>query len=185
MLLVITFTKISKSRDLLKLRRLCHTAIRRAAYKAQMVSRSVTTANISAMSELTGSNLPLICGVRAVTCTRSALKIAIQHQYRHAATVGGRSGASSLQLSRLQAHQGRKAKEKVAESTQVDTGKEVLFQPHQPRTILHGSAMQKHTAMTASASLSCMGLPHHSGSNQYPSIEARPTASTKSVSSGS
>jgi hypothetical protein len=48
--------------------------------------RSVTTARNWAMSGLTASNLPVICGVGAVTCTRSARKKAMQHRYRHAAT---------------------------------------------------------------------------------------------------
>jgi hypothetical protein len=38
------------------------------------------------MSGLTASNVSVVCGVVAVTRTRNALKRAIQHQYRHAAT---------------------------------------------------------------------------------------------------
>jgi hypothetical protein len=41
------------------------------------------------MSGLTASNLPLLCGVRAVTCTSNARKRATQQRYRHAATASG------------------------------------------------------------------------------------------------
>jgi hypothetical protein len=41
--------------------------------------------------------------------------------------IGGQRGTSYLQLSRLQAHQGRDAKEKVSESAQDYNGKGVLF----------------------------------------------------------
>jgi hypothetical protein len=57
--------------------------------------------------------------------------------------VDGRRGTSSLQLSRLQAGQGKDAKEKVAESAQDYIGKGVLFQPHHPRTTLRGGATQQ------------------------------------------
>jgi hypothetical protein len=54
--------------------------------KFRLVSRSVTSSTNSAMSGLTASTLPVVCGVRAVTCTRNAQKRAMQHQYQHAAT---------------------------------------------------------------------------------------------------
>jgi hypothetical protein len=38
------------------------------------------------MPGLSGSNLPTVCGVGVVTNTRSALKRAMQHPYRYAAT---------------------------------------------------------------------------------------------------
>jgi hypothetical protein len=38
------------------------------------------------MSGITSSNLPVICGAGAITCTRNARKRAIQHRYRYAAT---------------------------------------------------------------------------------------------------
>jgi hypothetical protein len=75
------------------------------------------------------NNVPVVCGVGAVTCSRDARKRAIQCRYRHAAT-------SSLQLLRLQARQGRDANEKVAESAQDYNGNGVLFQPPHPRTTL-------------------------------------------------
>jgi hypothetical protein len=39
-------------------------------------------------------------------------------------------------MERLQAREGRDAKEKVAESAEDNNGKDVPFQPHHPRTIL-------------------------------------------------
>jgi hypothetical protein len=73
--------------------------------------------------------------------------------------IGGQRGTSYLQLSRLQARQGRDAKEKVSESARDYNGKGVLFQPHHPRTILHGGAMQQYTATAAaSAAFICTGL---------------------------
>jgi hypothetical protein len=89
--------------------------------------------------------------------------------------VGGQRGTSSLQLSRLQARQGRDSKEKIAESAQDYNGKCVLFQPHHPRTIPRGGAVQQHTITeAASAALSCTGLPRHSGRNVCPSsLEAQ------------
>jgi hypothetical protein len=133
-------------------------------------------------------HFPIVCGVGAVTCTRNAQKRAyvidtdmLQLQ------VGGRRGTSSLQLSMLQACQGRDAKEKFAESTQDYSGKGVFFQPHHPRTILHGSATQQHTAtVAASVAFSWRGLRRHSGRNECaPSLEEQPTTSTKWVSWGS
>jgi hypothetical protein len=86
-------------------------------------------------------------------------------------------GTPSLQLSRLQAHQGRDAKEKVAVSAEVYKVKDVLFQPRHPRTILRGGATQQHTATAvASSTLDCTGLPRHSGRNDCPAfLEAQPT----------
>jgi hypothetical protein len=46
--------------------------------------------------------------------------------------VGGWRGTSSLQLLRLQARQGRDAKEQVAKSAKEYNGKDVLFQAHYP-----------------------------------------------------
>jgi hypothetical protein len=57
--------------------------------------------------------------------------------------VGGRRETSSLQLLKLQAHQGRDVKEEVAESAQDYNRKGILFHPHHPRTILHGGATQQ------------------------------------------
>jgi hypothetical protein len=79
--------------------------------------------------------------------------------------VGVRRWTSSLQLSRLQVRQGRDAKEKVAESAQVYNGRDVLFQPHHPRSILRGGATQQHSA-TAAASATLIGTGLH------PSLEA-------------
>jgi hypothetical protein len=45
----------------------------------------------------------------------------------------------------MQAFQGRDAKGKVVENAEEYNLKGVLFQPHYPRTVLHGSAMQQHT----------------------------------------
>jgi hypothetical protein len=81
----------------------------------------------------------------------------------------------SLQLSRLKARQGRDAKEKVVERAQDYNGKGVLFQPHHPKTVLRGGAMQQHKARAVvSAALICTGLLRRSG------LESQPT-STKSV----
>jgi hypothetical protein len=98
--------------------------------------------------------------VGTVPCARSARKRAMQSRYDMLQLqVGGRRGASPLQLSRLQARQGRDAKEIVAESGQYYNRKDVLFQPHHPRTNLRGGATQQHTATAAvSAALSRTGL---------------------------
>jgi hypothetical protein len=121
------------------------------------------------MSGLTASNLSVICGVGG----SSAQEMSGKGQYSIDTDMlqlqdGGRRGTSSLQLSRLQARQGRGAKEKVAESAQDYNRKGVLFKPHHPRTILRGGATQQHTATAAiSAALSCTGLlPHRLRHNQ-------------------
>jgi hypothetical protein len=57
--------------------------------------------------------------------------------------VGEWKETSSLQLSKLQVCQGRYAKKKVTESAQDYNGKGPLFQPHHPRTFLHGGAAQQ------------------------------------------
>jgi hypothetical protein len=81
--------------------------------------------------------------------------------------VGGQRGTSSPQESRLQAHRGRDMKKKVAESAQNYNRKGVLFQPHHSRTIFRCDATQQHTATAAaSVTLSCTGLPQHSGRNE-------------------
>jgi hypothetical protein len=112
--------------------------------KPRVVSRSITTANTSAMSGLTASNLPLVCGVGRSPAEGMPGKGQYSiHTDMLQLLVGGRSGASSLQLSRLRARQGREAKEKVTESAKDYNGKEVLFQPHHPRTVLRGGATQQ------------------------------------------
>jgi hypothetical protein len=73
-------------------------------------------------------------------------------------------------------------KEKVAESAQDYNRKGVLFQSHHPRSILRGGAMQQHTATTAaSAAYAC---PATVGEMNALFLEAQPTTSTESVSSG-
>jgi succinylarginine dihydrolase len=59
--------------------------------------------------------------------------------------VDGRRETSSIELSRLQARQGREAKEEVAERAQSYNGKGLLYQPHHSRTILYGGATQQHS----------------------------------------
>jgi hypothetical protein len=55
-------------------------------YKAQTGLMQCYKFQKLAMSGLTASTLPVVCGVGAVTSTRNAHKRAMQHQYRHAAT---------------------------------------------------------------------------------------------------
>jgi hypothetical protein len=64
---------------------------------------------------------------------------------------------SSLQLLKLQAHQGRDVKKKVTESAQDYNGKGVLLQPHQPR---QSFAVVFVATAAASATLSYTLLPH-------------------------
>jgi hypothetical protein len=59
--------------------------IRAEAYKSQTGLMQCYKLQKFAMSGLTESTLPVICGVGAVTCTRNAHKRAKQHQYRHTA----------------------------------------------------------------------------------------------------
>jgi hypothetical protein len=63
--------------------------------------------------------------------------------------VGGRRGTSSLKILKLQTCLGRDVKEEVAESAQDYNGKRALFQPHNLRAILRGSATQKRIATAA------------------------------------
>jgi hypothetical protein len=76
-------------------------------------------------------------------------------------------------------------KEKVTEGAQDCNGDGVLFQPYLPRTILLGGLVQQHTATAAaSATLTCIGLPQHSGSGSNECsafLEAQLTTSLKSV----
>jgi hypothetical protein len=62
--------------------------------------------------------------VEAVTCTRNAQRgqCSIDTDMLQL-QVGGRSGTRSLQLSKLQARQGRDATEKVTESAKTTTGR--------------------------------------------------------------
>jgi hypothetical protein len=63
--------------------------------------------------------------------------------------VGGRRGTSSLQLSRLQARQGRNAKKNVAEIVQD-------YNPHLSRTILRCGANQQQAATAADKHGDCI-----------------------------
>lgn len=96
---------------------------------------------------------------------------------------GGQRGTWSLQISRLQARQGRESQrapkattERAFSSSQTISGS--LW------TALRGSAMQQHTATaTTSSAPGCTGLPHYSGGNKCPaSLQAQPTASTNKIS---
>jgi hypothetical protein len=99
--------------------------------------------------------------------------------------VDGWRGTSSVQLLRLQAFQRRNAKEKVAGSARDYSEKVAVFQPHHPRTIFRGGAMQQHSN---SSSLShpqfAQACPARVKEMNSPSLEAQPTTCTKSVSSG-
>jgi hypothetical protein len=83
--------------------------------------------------------------------------------------VGGQRENSSLQLSRLQARQGRDAKGKVAESAQ-DYNWMGILQPHRPWTNLRGSATQQQqqpqmpsVAQACPATVGEMSAPLHWG----------------------
>jgi hypothetical protein len=92
------------------------------------------------MSGLTASNLPLVFGVAAVTCTRNAGKRTLEeHRYRYAATAGWWT-ERNLTPPTIEAAetQGRDAKSKVAESAQVYIGKGALFQLYHPFSFLRG-----------------------------------------------
>jgi hypothetical protein len=80
-LVLITLPGTSKAHKIFKQTSLSYIAIRIEAYKTQLVSHSVTTANNSAISELTASSISIVCGVGAVTCTRNARKRAIHYRY--------------------------------------------------------------------------------------------------------
>jgi hypothetical protein len=71
---LITLPRMSKFYELFKLRSLCRISVRVEAYKTSLVSISVIFANNSAMSGLTASKLPVVCGVGAVTCGRNVWK---------------------------------------------------------------------------------------------------------------
>jgi hypothetical protein len=79
-----------------------------------------------------------------------------------------------IKIERLQARQGRDTKEKFAENTQDYDGKSDLFQPHEPRTVLRSNSRQQKQPQPPSITQTCTT-----------SLEALPTTSTKSVSSGS
>jgi hypothetical protein len=83
--------------------------------------------------------------------------------------VDGRRGTSSLQLSRMQATQGREAEGKVTESAKTTTGRCSL--PATPAQVYPSRRSCTATA-AASAALSCTGLPRF--------LQAQPTI-TKSV----
>jgi hypothetical protein len=155
---------------------------------SRLVSRSVTTANNSTMPGLTASTLPLVCRVGTVTCIMNFRKMAIHHQYRHAATAIRWTEGNLIPLTVEAAGTPRKRRERESrrESPRLQR-KGGLFQLHNPRTTLRGGAKQQHTATAAaSAALSCTGLPRHCGRNECPpSLEAQPTTSIKTVSSGS
>jgi hypothetical protein len=113
------------------------------------------------MSGLTACDLPLVYGVGVVTCTRIAPKRAIQHQYLHAAAAGWWTERNLIPPAIEAAGMQRKRCKRVAESIQDYNAKSVLFHPHLPKTVLHGSAMHQHTATETLPALSCTGLPCH------------------------
>jgi hypothetical protein len=74
---LIILPRSSKFQKIFKFMSLCHIAVRVEAHKAQTGLAQVTTAKISDMSGLTASNVPIVCGVGAVTCARSTQKLAM------------------------------------------------------------------------------------------------------------
>jgi hypothetical protein len=114
------------------------------------------------MSGLTASNLPVVCGAGAVTCSRSARKRAKQHRYRHPATASWWTERNLIpQTIEAAATPGRDAKEKVAESARDYIGRCVLFQLHRPWTVPRGGATQQHATAAASSAHGCTGLPRN------------------------
>jgi hypothetical protein len=82
--------RMAKSLKIFRLPSLCHIAIRIQAYKSQNGLTRAITAKSWAMTGQTASNLPIVCGVEAATCTRSVLKNKIHLPHQHAATASWR-----------------------------------------------------------------------------------------------
>jgi hypothetical protein len=149
------------------------------AYKTQTSSRNVTTAKYSVMTGLIASNLPVVCGLGAVTCTRSAWKRAIWHRYRHAASASLWTERNVIPLNYRACRHAREEMRKRKSQTAPNTT----------------------SGMVSSSSPTTPGLPFwwcyaatHSNSSSLSrpqlhrparSLEAQPKTSTKSVSSGS
>jgi hypothetical protein len=72
-LFLITLPRTPKSQDIFKIINLCYIAKWRPR-EPRLASRNVTTARSSAMSGQIARNLHVVCGVEAVTCTRTARK---------------------------------------------------------------------------------------------------------------
>jgi hypothetical protein len=125
------------------------------------------------MPGLTASNLPVVCCVGEVTCTRNAQKRAIHHRYRHAATAGWWTERNLIPPT-IEA-EATERERKSRRSAQDYKRKGALFQPHYPRTILRGAVLrsvtqQQEQPQSPSVAQACT-----------PSLEGQPT-STKSVS---
>jgi hypothetical protein len=129
------------------------------------------------LSGVTARNLPLVCGVETVTCTRSARKkgnVALTLTCCKCKLLDGeKPHPTNYRGCGHAKDQMRKRKSQTAPKT--TTG--CFFQPHHPRTILRGGATQQHKETAASVALSSQAC--------NPSREAQPATSTKSVSSGS
>jgi hypothetical protein len=126
---------MSKSHEIFKLTSLSHITIRERCTKSRLLSLSVTTANNLVTSGLTEATSPFY----VVWEQSPAQGVPRKGQYSINTNmlqlqVCGRRGTSYLELSRLQAHQGRDAKEKVTEYAKDYNGKGILFQPNHSRT---------------------------------------------------
>jgi hypothetical protein len=151
---------------------LCHAAIRVKAYKAQCyICQQFGHALVNCKQPLA------VCGVGASPvqgmlgkgqCRIDTNMLQLQ--------VGGCRGTSSFQLLRLQAHQGRDAKEKVAESTQD------FFSSHTTPGLPFAAVQCSNTTQEQQPQPTSVAQawPATVGEMNAPSLDAQPT-STKSV----
>jgi hypothetical protein len=128
------------------------------------------------MSGLTASNLPVVHGVGAVSCTRNArrgqysidtLMLLLQ--------VGGRRGTLSLQLSRHAKEERRKRKLQRAPKTTIGR---VFSSSHTTPGLSSAAVLHNNTQQA-------QPQPPSIAQAFTPSREAQPTRGTQSVSSGS
>jgi hypothetical protein len=106
----------------------------------------------------TVSNLPVVCGAGAATCTKSVRKKRTLPPLQLAVTASWRRKKTpSRQLSGLQTREGGTAEEEIAENTQNYNGEGVLPQPYYARCLLRGGAPRQYSTTTTA------GAPNSSG----------------------
>jgi hypothetical protein len=128
------------------------------------------------MSGPTASNLTVVCGVGAVTCTRNAQKRAIRHRYRHAATASWWTERKLIPPTIEATGTPRKRCERKSRRERPRLQREGCSLPATPS---QGCPSRRcyaatHDKNSCLSSLSCTDLLH--------SLERQPTTSAKSVS---
>jgi hypothetical protein len=129
--------------------------------------RSATTPSSSLTSGQIVSNLPVVCGVMAATCTRSGRRKETRLQYRHAATANWRKWRKlNPPIAGAAGKRRRRCSKEILENIQDYNEEGVLFKTRHSGRVLHGGAPRQHRA-TSSAS----DMPSGNGRSSHNGIE--------------